>query len=44
MTEIEEIEQNERERKNASKNNGLVSGVANVIWILFEFIGQCFSG
>jgi hypothetical protein len=44
MTEIEEIEQNERQRKDASKSNRLVNFVAHVIGIIFEFIAVCFGG
>lgn len=44
MTEIQEIEQNERQRKKASKSNRRINWAANIICIIFEFIGQCFSG
>jgi hypothetical protein len=43
MTEIEEIEKNERQRKKASRSNRRVNCVANVLYIFFEFLGQFLS-
>jgi len=40
---MKEIEQNEHQRKTASKTNRRTNWVANFIYIIFEFIAQAFS-